>query len=174
MLAKAVSGIAVNLDDYRESLAADERYKPWIDFYVNQDEKKYIQTTSPDELWKNLVAQSEAIWPAFLEKIASYKEIGKPVIFECVNLLPHLAHRDLTFPGMVLTGRSYEEILERNRKEPRWSNDSKLQELESNMFFAVERPRYESEAKKYSYPVFETADEAFEPALELLRDQINR
>jgi hypothetical protein len=123
-LAKAINGIAVNLDNYRDSLESDERYRRWINFYFDQDEEKYVTTISPDEMWKNLVAQSEALWPAFLEKIATYKEGERPVIFECVNLLPHLAHRDLTFPGITLIGRSYEETLERNRKEPRWSNDS--------------------------------------------------
>jgi hypothetical protein len=38
------------------------------------------------------------------------------------------------------------------------------------MFFEIERPRYESEAKKYGYPIFETANEAFEPTLRLLKN----
>jgi hypothetical protein len=172
-LAEAENGIAVNMDDYRESLKSEERYKKWINFYLDQDEEKYLKTTSPSKMWENLVAQSETLWPAFLKKIGEYQNTEQPVIFECVNILPHLAHHDLAFPGVVLIGHSYEEILERNRKNPRWSGDSKLQELEAHMFFEVERPRYESEAKKYGYPIFEGSDDAFKATLKLIREQIN-
>jgi adenylate kinase len=167
-LAAEVGGVAVLLDDFRESLSKDEKYKKWVNFYLDQDEEKYLTATSSDQMLKNLVAQSEALWPAFLKTIAEYENENKTVIFECVNILPHLSHRDLAFPGVVLIGSSYEQILELNKKDPRWSRDPKLQELESKMFFEIERPFYKEEAEKYGYAVFENSDEAFAPALELL------
>jgi len=170
-LAEVADGVAVNMDDYRESLISDKRYQAWVNFYRNQNEEEYLKTTSPDKMWEDLVAQSEALWPAFLKKIAEYENVEQPIIFECVNLLPHLAKRDLPFPGIALIGKSYEEVLERNKMDPRWGKDPKIQELESKIFFEVERPRYESEAKKYGYPIFKTADKAFEPALKLILEQ---
>lgn len=155
-----MGAVVVNLDDLREGLAKDERYKKWVNFYLDQDEKFYFSNVSADEQIANLIAQSEAIWPAFLEKIAEYESERRPVIFECVNLLPHLVKKHFDFPLIVLIGKTYEEILERNRQNPRWGNTIELQTLEAKSFFAIERPFYESEAKKCGYPIFETAGEA--------------
>ncbi|MDE2188249.1 MAG: hypothetical protein KGJ35_00765 [Patescibacteria group bacterium] len=167
-LAEATGGEAYFLDDLREELGGDERYKKWVNFYLDQDEKFYYENTNPDLQWKNLVSQSEAIWPAFLEKINSLSNKKHPIIFECVNILPHLAKQDLDFPGIVLIGDSYENILKRNTEEPRWGNTIELQKLEAKNFFEVERPHYRAEAIKYGYPIFETADEAFTEAIKLL------
>ncbi len=112
--------------------------------------------------------QSEGLWLGFMEKIDSYKNEKRPVIFECVNIMPHLAKCDLGFPGIVLIGRSYEETLKRIQGYPRWGNTPHLQEMEAKCFFFTERPHYKEEAEKYGYPVFETAEEAFQPALDLL------
>ena len=128
------------------------------------DEKKYLTETTPEKQWENLVAQSEGLWPAFLQEIEKYKNEEKPVIFECVNILPHLAKKDLNFSGIVLIGRSYEEILERNKKSPRWGSTPELQELEAKLFFEVERPRYRAEAEKYEYDFFEDYNLAFKKA----------
>ncbi|HEU5114410.1 MAG TPA: hypothetical protein VFT82_01430 [Candidatus Paceibacterota bacterium] len=168
IVAEKTGGIVVSLDDLRESLASDPHYAPWVNFYIEKDEEAYYRDTSPADQWKNLVAQSEALWPAFLEKIRSYDTEKRPVIFECVNILPHLAKRDLDFPGIVLIGSSHEEILKRNMENPRWGNTKHLQELEADSFFTIERPQYQSEAKKYGYPVFETADAALPEALRIL------
>ncbi|MEI6397045.1 MAG: hypothetical protein WCO48_03175 [Candidatus Taylorbacteria bacterium] len=160
-LAASTGGIAVCMDDLRESLSKDERYKKWVDFYLNLNEYEYLTKTSLADQWKNLVAQSEALWPVFLAEIRKYDNEPRPVIFECVNILPHLAKRDLNFPGIILIGKSVEEIFERNKKDPRWGSTVELQELEAHSFFEVERPMYKSEAEKYSFPVYESADEAF-------------
>ena len=168
-LASEVNGIAVLLDDLRKPLKADEKYKKWVNFYWDQDEETYFTKTDPEQMWKNLVAQSEALWPAFLQKIQEYAAEKRPVIFECVNMLPHICYRDLDFPGICLIGSSYEQTFERNKKDPHWGKTLRLQELEAKMFFYVERPRYKSEAEKYGYPVFETSDDAFETALKFLK-----
>jgi len=152
-------------------LSKDDRYEKWVDFYWNLDEKTYYTTTNYDEQWKNLVTQSEALWPGFLEKIHEYDSETRPVIFEAVNILPHLAHRDLKIPGIVLIGRSFEETLERNKKNPRWGKTEELQKMEADSFFNGERPHYKKEALRYGYPVFETPEEAWETAISYLKQE---
>ncbi len=167
-LADEVGGVAVLLDDLRKDIAQNERYRKWTNFLFDKDEHDYLRKTSPSELWQNLVAQSEGLWPAFQKEIEKYKDETKPVIFECVNILPHIAKEYLDFPGIVLIGKSYEEVLERNKKSPRWGNTSELQALEARTFFEIERPHYKAEAEKYGYEVFENYDEAFDKALTLI------
>ena len=168
ILAEKVGGIAVILDDFREELSSNEQYKKWTNFYLDQDEKTYLSTTSNEKQWKNLIAQSEGLWPAFLKEISKFQNESKPVIFECVNMLPHLVKRDLGFQGVVLIGSSFEETLKRNIENPRWGNTLELQKLEANTFFNVERPHYKEEALKYGYPTFERADDAIECCLDVL------
>jgi hypothetical protein len=167
-LAEQTGGIAVLLDDVREDLASDPRYKEWVNFYLDRDEKEYLTNTSSQKRWRDLVLQSEAIWPALLKEIESYANEERPVIFECVNILPHLAKRDLDFPGICLIGTSFEETLKRNMKDPRWGATEELQKLEAEHFFSAERPAYEKEALAYGYLVFKTADEAMNTALSCL------
>ncbi len=167
-LAEELGGISVSVDDIREELSKDEKYKKWVNFYLDQDEHIYYTTTNYDEQWKNLVAQSEGFWPGILAGFAQYANEDRPVIFEGVNILPHLAHRDLQIPGIVIIGRSIEEVLERNKREPRWGATERLQKLEADAFFKGERPHYKDDAKKFGYPVFETADEAFITAIQTL------
>lgn len=167
-LAEETNGIGVYLDDFREELASDEQYRKWVNFYLDQDEVTYYTTTTPEDEWKNLVAQSEALWPAFLKEIDSFAEEERTVIFECVNLLPHLVKRDLPFPCVVLVGTSYEETLARNREEPRWGSTEQEIELNAKSFWYTERPKYCEEGKRCGFPVFETPDAAHHAALMLL------
>jgi adenylate kinase len=169
-IANAIGGTPVLLDDFREGLRTEEAYKKWVDFYLDRDESNYLTDTSPDQMWSNLVTQSESLWPAFFKKIESYETAAGWVIFECVNILPHLAKRDLRFPGVVLIGSSYEDVLERNKRDPRWSSNIHLQELEAKMFFEIERPYYKAEAEKYGYPIFEKADDAFDFFMDLYKN----
>ena len=155
-------------DDYRENLAANDVYKKFVNFYLEKDELNYYMTTSPENQWLNLVHQSEGLWPAFIEEINKYRDESRPVIFECVNLLPHLIKKTFDIPAVVLIGRSYEETLQRNKKDPRWGTTEQLQELEATSFFYAERPMYMSEGKKYGYPLFESAEEAFNKSLRFL------
>lgn len=168
MIIAKIDGVHVDVDDIREEIANDLKYKKWVNFYYDQDEKTYYTNTTHDEQWQNLVRQSEGIWPAILEKIKSYTNEKRPMIFEGVNILPHLAKRDLSFPGIVIIGKSFKEVFERNKKEPRWGKTEELQKFKAEAFFYGERPRYKTEAEKYGYLIFETADEAFEPALKIL------
>lgn len=167
-LAKEVGGICVSVDDMREELSKDERYKKWVNYYLDQDEYTYYTTTTHNEQWKNLVAQSEGFWPGVLMRLDKYADEERPVIFEGVNILPHLAHRDLQIPGIAIIGRSFEETFERNKKEPRWGATEELQKLEADAFFNGERPHYKDDAEKFGYPVFETPDEAWTTAIQIL------
>jgi nucleoside-triphosphatase THEP1 len=167
-IAEKVGGTAVFMDDFRKELSKDDKYRKWTDFYLNKNEKEYLTNTSDEQLWSNLVLQSEGLWPAFIAEINKYQEEIKPVIFECVNVMPHLAKKDFNFPLIVLTGSSFNETLERNKKNPRWGNTSELQELEAKVFWYVERDKYIDEANKYGYPVFENTNEALEYAIRSL------
>ena len=167
-LAEKVGGICVSIDDFREDLAKDERYKKWVQFYSDQDEYTYYTTTTYDEQWVNLVKQSEGFWLGILKKIRQYETEDRPVIFEGVNILPHLAHKDLGISGVTIIGRSFEETLERNKKNPRWGKTEELQKLEADAFFNGERPHYKEESEKYGYKVFETPDDAWDIALAFL------
>jgi len=168
-LTDKIGGFAVSFDNLRENLSKNEQYNKWTNFYLDKNEYEYLTTTNPNDLWNNLVAQSEGLWSAFLQEINKYTDEEKPIIFECVNILPHMAKRDLNFPGIVLLGNSYEEILDTNIKNPRWGKTVELQKLEAKVFFEIERPRYKEEARKYEYPVFKNTEEAFEAALLLLK-----
>jgi len=167
-LAEKIGGICVSIDDIRENLSKDERYKKWVNFYLDQDEYIYYATTNPDKQWNNLVKQSEGFWPGILKKIREYDNEVKPLIIEGTNILPHLAHNDLDMPGITIIGKSFEEVLERNIKDPRWGKTEELQKLEASSFFNIERPHFKSESEKYGYKVFETPDDAWNVAIKLL------
>ena len=53
-LAKEVGGIAVILDDLRESLVSKDEYKKHVEFYLNQDEETYLKTKTTEEHWGDL------------------------------------------------------------------------------------------------------------------------
>ncbi len=157
------------IDDWREEMKDDPELKKWIDFYWNQDEKEYWCTTSCDQQWENLKKQSEAFWPTILERIKEIQKSGMSAIFEGVNILPHLAHQDLNFQGIILLGESLEKILESNKQDPRWGNTEELQIKEAEAFWNCERPRYKLEAEKYGFKTFADSNEAEKVLLKLLR-----
>jgi len=144
----------IKIDDWRDELQRDPILKEWVDFFRNKNEEEYWQITSPDQEWEDLRNQSEALWPAILKKIKETQYLDRPTIFEGVNILPHLAHRDLDFPGIVMLGDSFEVVLERNKQEPRWGSTDELIRKEAEAFWNWERPRYAAEAGKYGFKVF--------------------
>jgi len=153
-IAKAIDVQHIKIDDLREEMVNDPELKKWVDFYWNKDEKKYWDSTSYDQQWEDLNNQSEAFWPTVLKRIKDVQKSGKGAIFEGVNILPHLASRDLNFPGIVLLGESFEKILERNKRDPRWGKTEDLQLKEAEAFWNCERPRYRQEAEKYGFKAF--------------------
>ena len=86
----------------------------WI--FWNKNEKEYWETITPQKHWNNLKNQSEAFLVCCAEKNSRDTKNKKSAIFEGVNILPHLAHRDLNFPGIVLLGQSIDVIFERCKK----------------------------------------------------------
>ena len=43
---------------------------------------------------------SEGLWQAFSREIEKFKDEEKPAVFDCVNILPHIAKQYLDFPGI--------------------------------------------------------------------------
>ena len=166
-VAKAVGALHVEIDDLREEMRSDMELKKWVDFFWDKDEVEYWKNTSCGQHWENLKNQSEAFWSAILKRIRKIQESESPAIFEGVNILPHLAAKDLQFPGIVLVGDSFEDIFERNKKEPRWGKTEELQRKEAKAFYNCERPRYTVEAEKYGYQVFSDIKEAEKKLLEI-------
>lgn len=156
------------VDDWREEFRKD-RHANWVDFFWNKNEAEYWKNTDCEEHWKNIVKQSEALWPEIVSKIGKIVKLGKPAIFEGVNILPHLAHKDLDFKGIFLLGESLETILERNKKDPRWGQTEELQIKEAEAFWNCEGPKYKQEAKKYGFKTFTDPILAEKELLEILR-----
>ena len=166
-VAKAVGALHVEIDDLREEMRSDMELRRWVDFFLNQNEVEYWKNTSCDQQWENLKKQSEAFWPKVLERIRKVQGSETQAIFEGVNILPHLAAKDLQFPGIILVGGSLEDIFERNKKEPRWGKTEELQRKEAEAFYNCERPKYTVEAEKHGYQVFSDIKEAEKKMLEI-------
>lgn len=168
-VAKAVGVQYIGIDDWRGEMAKDPKLKKWVYFFWDQDEEEYWRITSCDQQWKNLKKQSEAFWPTILRKIKDIRKSEKGAIFEAVNILPHLAYKDLDFPGVFLLGESFELILERNKRNPRWGKTEELQGKEADAFYNCEGPRYKHEAEKYGFKAFTDPMLAEEELLKFLR-----
>ncbi len=162
LLANEMGAVHVEIDDIRATLQDDLRYSKWINFYFKLNEREYLKNLSPEQRWDDVVQQSEGLWPALEAKIKSYEDEPRPVVFEGVNLMPHLMKKYFPeFDGAVLLGPSFEKTLERNTQSPRWGFTKELQRLEAECFFYDERPRYAKEADAYGYPAFDTATEVY-------------
>lgn len=152
------------LDDFREEMKNDPELEPWVNYYWNKDPRKYAQKDCQLQ-WDDLVAQSEAFWPATKAYMEQKMQEHDAIVFESVNLLPHLAI-DLSFSGVYLLGESLEQTIDRNKREPRWSKEEDIQEREARHFYLCEGPRYKHEAEKYGFLTFVSPDEA---KVELIR-----
>jgi hypothetical protein len=160
--AEKYNGIHVDLDKERKNLLNIPECKEWVNFYLNKNEIEYFNTTTKEERWNNLVKQSESFLPHCLKIIDSYKTEDKFVVFECVNLLPELVHNKISFPGIVLVGNSYEDVLKRLIDVPRWGKTQELFEIEARYFFFEEGLKYRETAEKYGYKVFKNSADAFD------------
>ena len=171
-LAKKISdetgAFVLDLDTVREEMSKDSKLEYWVNFFFKQDEEKYLIETSCEEHWQNLVKQSEAFGPTILSKVKEVMQSHKSAIFEGVNILPHLAKKDFSFPGVFLLGESFNEIFERNKQDPRWGKTEKLQELEARLFFNCDRTKYKEEAEKYGYKTFTNSEAAEKELIHLL------
>lgn len=169
-IANKIGAVHIDLDQLRcTEMIKKPELKPWAEFFLNQDEKTYWENTSCEEHWNNLKNQSEAFWPTILRKIKETQSLGKSIVFEAVNILPHLARRDLDFEGVFLLGESLKVIFERNKKDPRWGKTEELQKIEAERFYNCEGLIYKTEAEKYGFKTFNSAEEAEEEILRLIQ-----
>lgn len=167
-IAEKTGAFQLDIDTLRKEMSIDPQLEYWVNFFWNQNEHDYLTKTPCEDHWQNLVKQSEAFWPTILKRIKEVMESNKSAIFEGVNILPHLAKRDLNFAGVYLLGESFEQILERNKENPRWGQTEEVQKLEAELFFSCERPKYKEEAEKYSYKTFDNSELAEQEVLKLL------
>lgn len=168
-VAKIAGALHIEIDELQKEMSNDPELKKWVMFFWDQNEAEYWKNTNCDQQWENLKNQSEAFWPTILKKIREIQKSGNTAIFEGVNILPHLAAKDLQFSGIVLVGDSLEDIFERNKKEPRWGKTKALQRKEAEAFYNCEQPRYKKEAEKYGFKTFTDIEEAEKELLKLLR-----
>lgn len=169
-VAQKTNSIHIAIDDLRSEMVKSPNLKPWVNFFLNKDEKTYWERITPKQHWKNLVGQSEAFWPTILKKIHEIQKSGKSAIFEGVNILPHLAYKDLNFSGVVLLGNSEQTVFERCVAIPRWGKTNDLQKKEAEWFFVHEGKYYKEEANKYAYKVFNDNEKAEEELIKLLKE----
>ncbi len=168
-VAKETGSTHISTDDLKEKMAEDSKLEPFVNFFWNMDENKYWENISPEEHWNNLKKQSEAFWPTVLEKIYEIKKTKQSAIFEGVNILPHLAHRDLDFSGIILLGESEEVVFKRYRENPRWGQTYDLQKKEAEWSFVYEGKNYAEESSKYGYKTFHDTEKAEKKLIELLK-----
>jgi len=167
-VSKDTGALHVDTDIWRKELCSDPETERWVNFYWNLNEKEYWQTTTCEQQWENLVKQSEAFWPTFIGKINEIQKGKVSAIIEGVNILPHLARKDLNFKGVYLLGESLESVLRRNREDPRWGKTEELQKMEAEAFWNCEKFMYEKCAKQYGYKTFSDPVDAEEELRNLL------
>jgi len=168
-VAQETNSIHVDLDKLRGQMKKYPELEPWVNFFWYKNEKEYWDSVTPEEHWDNMKKQSEKLWPFILKRICEVQKAGKPAIFEGVNILPHLAHKDLDFPGVILLGESEQAVFDRCREDPRWGETEELQKLEAEWFYIHEGKKYEEEAKKYGFKAFHNNTEAEEELIRLLK-----
>ena len=166
----SISCLYVNLDDLRRKMVSDPKLESWVNFFKNKNEHEYWSSITQDEHWSNVLKQAEAFGLSYLRKINEIKNTAKSAIFESVSILPHLAYRDLDFPGIYLLGESIEMIFKRLKENPRWGGNEELQRMEAEWFYLHEGAMYESEAKKYGFKSFRHPEKAEEELLKLMQD----
>ncbi|OGN29619.1 MAG: hypothetical protein A3A33_05235 [Candidatus Yanofskybacteria bacterium RIFCSPLOWO2_01_FULL_49_25] len=169
-VAKEVGIQHFTIDYWWEEMKGDPKLKQWVDFFWNQNEAEYWHATNCERQWENIKNQSEALWPAVLLKIKEIQKSNKGAVFEGVSILPHLARRDLGFSGIILLGESFEAILERNKRAPRWGKTEELVQKQAEVFWNCEGSKYKSEAENYGYKTFYNADVAETELLKLLSE----
>jgi len=171
-ISEEIGAFYFSTDNLREEFSKDPQLEKWVNFYWNLDEKDYYTNIPCENQWKNLVNQSEALWPKTLERIKQVMQTHAAAIFEGVNILPHLAKKDLDFSGVFLLGESVEQIFGRNKQNPRWGRTEELQKMEAEAFFNCEGKMYKQEAEKYGYKTFRSSEEAKAEVLRLLGETL--
>jgi 2-phosphoglycerate kinase len=160
----------VEIDSFRKNFAKNPELDKWVKVFSSKDELKYWNEITPEEHIKNLISQSEAFWPEIIKIINEVKDNSEHAIFEAVNLLPYLVHKDFDFPGFFLVEEDMETLLRRLNSNPKWGETPEKQQLEAKFFIEWEARYIRDEAEKYNYPVFNNEAEA----LKLLHKIFNK
>ena len=150
----------VEMDSFRKEFAKNPELDEWVKVFSSKDETKYWKETTKEVHLQNLISQSEVFWPEIIKKVNEVKKNYEHAVFEAVNILPHLAHKDFNFPGLFLVQENMDTLLKRLNKTPRWGKTQEEQEAEAKAFIEWETQYIRDEADKYNYPVFKTTDEA--------------
>lgn len=150
----------VSIDDLRREFAKDPQLKYWVDILWNKNEEEYWKTITYEKDIENLVKQSEAFWPRILEVVNRTKRLHEHAIFETINFQPHLAKRDLNFPGFFLINEDKQTLLDRFKEAPRWGKTRKLQKTEIEFLLKHDVLFVKQEAKKYGYKIFNNSEDA--------------
>ena len=79
------------------------------------------------KVFEEVVGQDEII-----KKVKEVKNSSEHAIFEAVNLLPHLVHKDFDFPGFFLVEENIETLLKRLNSNPKWGETPEKQKLEAH------------------------------------------
>ena len=157
----------VSIDDLRKEFVKDPKLKYWVDVLWNKNEEEYWKTITYAEDIGNLIKQSEAFWPSILEVVKKTKELYEHAIFEAINIQPHLAKKDLDFPGFFLINENRQILLDRFKKAPRWGKTEKLQKTEIDFLLKHDVKFIKEEAKKYGYKVFNNSDDVIKELEEI-------
>lgn len=144
----------VSIDALRRHFAKDPKLDYWVKFFSNKDAVKYWDKITQEEHLQNLIKQSEAFWPGIMKKVEEVKKKHEHAIFEGVNLLPHLTHKDFDFPGLFLIDENIDTMFDKLHNEPRWGETVELQKLEAKFFVEWEAKYIKEESKKHNYKVF--------------------
>ena len=150
----------VSIDDFRKEFAKDPKLKYWVNVLWNKNEDDYWKTITYEEDIGNLVNQSEAFWPRILEIVKKTKKLYEHAIFEAIIIQPHLAKKDLDFPGFFLINEDKQTLQDRFEKLPRWGKTEKLQRTEIEFLLKHDVKFIKQEAKKYGYNVFNNSEDA--------------
>jgi len=145
----------VKLDDIRKSLVEDIRFKSWVNFFHDQDEKKYWEKTTPINHAENYISQSLALWPEILINIHKKINLFEHAIFEGVSILPELARKNLDFPGFFMSIDDPEKSYIRIKAHSRWGHSDDLMRKEAMAFVRGSNVFLTRSAKEYGYKVIE-------------------
>ncbi len=157
----------IKVDDIREELRTVPEVKKWANFFKSQDETAYWKRTDCKQHLQNIIDQSNALWPHILKKIKESQKQFPRVIFEGIDIMPELAHRDLDFDGFFLVPPDVETMYVRLQAHRRWGETNDLKRQEAKCFYEGDAMYIKQEAEKYGYEVFDNLDDGYSKLSEL-------
>ena len=149
----------IKIDDIRDIFRNDRKLEKSVNFFRNQDENEYWIITSCKQHVRNIVKQTEELWPHILEQIIKIQNKHEHVIFEGVQLLPKLTRKYLKMDGFYMIPPDIETIYIRLVAHKRWGDTNDLKRKEAKCFFEGDCMYIKEESRKYGYKVFENIED---------------